>query len=570
MISFIWREALRLAQGPESSEGNQWPEDGVTTGILPTLPGRRAEGLDAPSPGLHQPVSVTEPMTHGAARGGPRSDEAGPGRPSRLRARLESLATRRNALLLAGAGALVALGIFFVRPTYPNYDSYYTLIWGKELANGHLPDYDVFRTPTPHPLSTLVAAGLSWLGGAADRVLVLISLASYVILLGLLFRITQVLLGTVVAIVALLVLLTRTDLEFYALRAIIDVPFLTLVFGAVLLELRRPRRGLPVLALLTLAGLLRPEAWVLTGAYWLWLLAGRPPRSELIRYTALAAAAPLLWLVADWIVTGEPLYSLTSTREVAGQFGRSRSLPGAVKLIPDYMGGNEKIVNVISGGLGSLAALWLLRRRAALPAALMGIGVAVFLAIAAAGLSVIPRYLLIPSLFFNVGVGVSLTAWLLVNESRARRIAAGLVVLTLLLMVWRAPAYVKDARALNGQTLFVKDQYRQLKSILQHPDVGPLLGSCGPITTPTHSAIPVIRYETGLGKQTLVASIEQRRPPDRGLLFIGRSFNFEPTAARSTTGGLSSKSARKWWSNYPLSTFKLVAANEWWRVYARC
>jgi hypothetical protein len=509
-------------------------------------------------------------MTRGAARGGARAAAAGPRPAAPLRARAESLATRRNALLLAAAGALVALGIFFARPTYPNYDSYYTLIWGKELANGSLPDYDVFRTPTPHPLSTFVAAGLSLLGGAADRVLVLISLASYLVLLGLLFRITQVLLGTAVALVALLVVLTRTDLEFYALRAIIDVPFLTLVFGAVLLELLRPRRGAPVLALLALAGLLRPEAWVLIGAYWLWLVAGRPSRRELVRYTALAAAAPLIWLLADWVVTGEPLYSLTSTREVAGQFQRNRSLPEAVKLIPDYMGGNEKIVNVISGGLGALAALWLLRRRAALPAVLMGIGITVFLVIAAAGLSVIPRYLLIPSLFFNVGVAVALTGRLLVNEPRARRVAAGLAALTLLLMAWRAPAYVKDARALNGQTLFVKDQYRQLKAILQHPNVVPLLGTCGPITTPTHSAIPVIRYETGVGKRFLAASIEQPRPPGRGLLFIGRSFNFEPTAARSTTGGLSSKSARKWWSNYPLSTFRLVAANEWWRVYARC
>jgi len=491
-------------------------------------------------------------------------------RGARFRGRMEALATRRNALLLGGFLVLAALAIFFLRPTYPNYDSYYTLVWGRDLADGRLPDYDVFRTPTPHLLSTLVAAGLSLLGGAADRVLVLVSLASYLALLGLLFRITQILLGTAVALVALVVLLTRTDLDFYALRAIIDVPYLALVFWAVLLELKRPRRGAPVLVVLALAGLLRPEAWALIGLYWLWLVCARPSRRDLVLFTLLAAAAPLLWLIADWVVTGEPLYSLTSTREVAGQFGRDRSLPEAVKLIPEYLGGNEKIVNVIAGGLGLFAALWLLKRRAALPVALMATGLGVFLAIAAAGLSVIPRYLVIPSLFFNVGVAVALTLWLLANEPRARRVGIGLAVLTLLLMAWRTPAYVKDAQALNGQTLFVKQQNQGLKAILQHPNVVPLMKTCRPITTPTHSAIPVIRYETGLGKEPLVASIEQRRPPERGLLFIGRTFNFEPTAARSTTGGLSSKSARKWWSNYPLSTFRLVARNEWWRVYARC
>ena len=86
---------------------------------------------------------------------------------------------------------------------------------------------------------------------------------------------------------------------------------------------------------------------------------------------------------------------------------------------------------------------------------------------------------------------------------------------------------------------------------------------------PTHSAIPVVRYETGLGKKDLEASINQDRPPTSGLLLIGETFNFEPSAARATSGPTSA-SARKWWSNYPLEGFELVARNPKWRVYARC
>jgi hypothetical protein len=70
-------------------------------------------------------------------------------------------------------------------------------------------------------------------------------------------------------------------------------------------------------------------------------------------------------------------------------------------------------------------------------------------------------------------------------------------------------------------------------------------------------------------KEDLVPSINQSRPPDRGLLLIGNTFNFEPSAARSTSG-VSERSARRWWSNYPLSTFKLVAGNSHWRVYENC
>jgi hypothetical protein len=70
-------------------------------------------------------------------------------------------------------------------------------------------------------------------------------------------------------------------------------------------------------------------------------------------------------------------------------------------------------------------------------------------------------------------------------------------------------------------------------------------------------------------KAAFVPSIAQNHPPGHGLLLIGNTFNFEPSAARSTSG-VSERSARKWWSNYPLSTFKFVSGNTHWRVYKNC
>ena len=350
------------------------------------------------------------------------------------------------------------------------------------------------------------------------------------------FRFTQHLLGTLIACVAVLALLTRTDLEFYALRAVVDVPFLLLIFSAALIELRRPRRGLPVLALLALAGLLRPEAWVFSGLYVLWM-APTLSWNDRIRYAAVAAIAPVGWVASDWIISGHPLHSLTSTRDVAGQFGRQRSVGSAIRLIPNYIGANEEIVNVAIGGLGCLLALYILRRRAALPLALMGIGLGIFLLISAAGLSVIPRYVVMPSILFNVGVAVALFGWTLVTEPRARIVAIGARHSSRSWSWrWRTPAWILDMRKLQGQTLFVKRQHQYLKAILEDPSVVPLLASCGPITVPTHSAMPVIEYETGLSKNDLQATIAQKGPPTRGLLFIDITFNFEPAAARSVTG----------------------------------
>lgn len=489
-------------------------------------------------------------------------------RRTRLSERVDALATRRNATRALVAAFLFGLAIFLIRPTFPNYDSYYDLVWGKALSHGHLPDYNVLRSPTPHPLAEAVAAFLTLFGPAADRIFVLVTIASFIGLLVCVFRITQHLLGTLIAAVAVLIVLTRTDLDFYAMRAVVDIPFLLLVFWAALLELERPRRGLPVLVLLGLAGLLRPEAWVFAGVYWLWL-APKLTRRELVLYAAVVAAAPVIWAASDWIVTGHPLHSLTSTRDVAGQFGRQRSVPKAVSLIPDYLGANEKIVDVYVGALGCLLGVYILRRRVALPAALMAIGLVLFLLIAAAGLSVIPRYLAVPSIVMNVGVAVALLGWTLIREPRARRVAIGVAVISLLVVGWRSTDWFNDLRKLHGQTLFVKHQHQDLKAMLQKPQVSALLGRCGPITVPTHSAIPVIEYETGLSKSAIQASIAQKRPPDQGLLFIGANFNFEPAAQRSVTAS-SQASARQWWSNWPLSTFKFIAGTPYWRVYARC
>ena len=348
---------------------------------------------------------------------------------------------------LLGLGVFVVLVVYVVWQTYPNYDTYYTLVWGKELANGHLPDYDVFRTPTPHPLSTLVAWVMAPFGTASDRILVLLSLFGLLGFYVVTFVFTERLLGRVIALLAVAVMVTRTDMQLLALRAMFDLPFYLMIFGAALLELRRPRCGWPVLLVLALAGLLRPEAWLLAGVYWLYLVP-TTSRPLLIRYALLVAAAPVLWLLADLIVTGEPLYSFTSTREVSGEFGRNRGVGDAIRSIPNFLGGNDRIVTVGIGGLGLLVAVYILRRRALLPLALGGLGLLTFLIIAAGGLSVIPRYLTIPSLLLSLCVAVALGGWRLIHEPTARKVAIGIAILSALVLAWRAPYYVRDYQKL--------------------------------------------------------------------------------------------------------------------------
>ena len=77
------------------------------------------------------------------------------------------------------AGVIVVAAFFGLR-TFPNYDTYYQFLWGQQLSNGQLPDYAVFRSPTPHPLAELVGLALAPFGLAADRIWVLLTLILWV------------------------------------------------------------------------------------------------------------------------------------------------------------------------------------------------------------------------------------------------------------------------------------------------------------------------------------------------------------------------------------------------------
>src|ERR671916_1567557 len=121
--------------------------------------------------------------------------------------------------LARGAFALLCLGFaigFFVYPTYPNYDSYYSLLWGREVLDLQLPRFEGFRVPTEHPLAIAAGALLSLLGEGGDRVWVATIFASYLWLVAGVYRLGRVAFTPLVGAAAAALLLTRLH---YALLA---------------------------------------------------------------------------------------------------------------------------------------------------------------------------------------------------------------------------------------------------------------------------------------------------------------------------------------------------------------
>src|SRR4051794_15101629 len=109
-----------------------------------------------------------------------------------IAAAMEGTAARGNGRKVRSVAlALLCLAVatgFVVYPTYPVYDSYYALLWGREILDGLLPRFEGFRFPTEHPLAVAVGALLGLLGDDADRVWVALVLAAFVCLVWGLFR----------------------------------------------------------------------------------------------------------------------------------------------------------------------------------------------------------------------------------------------------------------------------------------------------------------------------------------------------------------------------------------------
>jgi hypothetical protein len=77
----------------------------------------------------------------------------------------------RNWLTPAAWVAAVSGVLLLVFPVgFPNYDTIYALVWGRELAHGQSPDYGAALPPTPHPLTDLLGLVSTPIGDGAITV----------------------------------------------------------------------------------------------------------------------------------------------------------------------------------------------------------------------------------------------------------------------------------------------------------------------------------------------------------------------------------------------------------------
>jgi len=426
--------------------------------------------------------------------------------------------------LLPAAATVVGVAVLLklvYGPWYLNYDARYALLWARDLVRGVTPEYTADFAPTPHPLETAVSILATPFGDGGDGLMLWLILLAFGLLTWLTYRLGAELFNPWVGIVAALVVVSRPALERDALLGYQDTAFAVLIVLAVLLEARRRRRGEAVLGLLAVAGLMRPEAWVLGGLYFLWMWPAADTRRR-IGLAALTALAPVVWAASDWAVTGDPLHSLHGTADLAEAVDRRRDVVDAPYWALQYYGYALREPVVIGLPIGLFFAWRFRRREALLPLAVVVAMTLVFMIGPIFGLPLIGRYVRTSSVLLTLFYGLAVAGWLLLHDPRERRrwkwIGIGAAALSLAFLPWHVGMLGDIERRIDRDG----EMYTALRETARAPEVRRAVAECGgAISAADHRPLPHLRYWLGTDPGT-VGTVANRASPLRDVLLLPR------------------------------------------------
>jgi hypothetical protein len=472
------------------------------------------------------------------------------------------------------AMCVLALIGYFAFPTYPTYDSFYALLWGRDVLHLHLPDFRVYRGPTEHPLAIAFGAFCSIFGQGGARLMVLGSIASFVAVVAGTYRLGRLCFSPVVGLAAALLVLSRFFVESLASQGYLDISYIALIVWAVVLEVERPRRGMPVLVLLAAAGLLRPDAWVLSGLYWVWCAWPADNRTRL-RHLAVAAIGPLSWCAVDAVVTGSPLYSLKATAGLAQELERTQGLGSVIASMWTYGERIDKVPVIVGALAGIPLAVWLVPRRAIVPlGALVGL-LAVFVAEGAAGASVIDRYFLGAATILLLFCAVSIGGWSMLRPGSMLRRIWLLGALALVAYGTTSAATTLNLTTLRKTLAYHEDFHKGLAVALANPAVKGRLARCPLLSLPNNKLIPDTRWILHTsGQKDIVARSQARADVTKGSHALENRIRRASVAVYPLGSAVFVEAIVDVGDDprdqVPLAGFQRVYASRYYAVYSNC
>ncbi|HYI37169.1 MAG TPA: hypothetical protein VEX39_11215 [Thermoleophilaceae bacterium] len=348
--------------------------------------------------------------------------------------------------LIPACVALAALSLLL--PSAPTYDPWSWIVWGREVA--HL-DLDTTGGPSWKPFPVLFTTVFSAAGALDDAIPPLLWLvvarAGALLALALVFRLARRLVGPGwqgigAGLVAAAALACTPQWLRYAAHGNEAPMAVAAMLWAVERHLDGSRRA--ALALGLVACLMRPEVFPFLALYAAWAWRAEPGARRVI--TGGAVVLPVLWLVPEWIGSGQPFGAGAQARSEPS-WSLSRLDHPWLELLARA---HETLGPALEAGLAAALVLaW--RRRDRTELALGGVAV-VWVALVAlmteSGFSGNARYLLPATVIACLLTGVAL-GHLLRSAPRsapAALAATALVAMAVVASTERVPALERQAR----------------------------------------------------------------------------------------------------------------------------
>lgn len=400
------------------------------------------------------------------------------------------------------AAAFVALSAalwILYGPTHLGYDASWALNWGDALGSGQLPRFDARpAAPTPHPLTNAIAALLSPLGRtAAPIALELVAIGWFAALALTCARLGTRLFAVPVGAFFALLVITQPRLIHEVMITATDVAFAALMVSALALVAKDPQRGWAPLGLLAAAGLVRPEGWgfaLLYGTYLVFVV--RP--AHRLALGGVALVGPVVWMLTDLAVTGNPLYSLEGTRELAAQLDRTTGLGSAALLLPGRLAAAIGQPMAWLGLLGWAVALWAFFERVWLPSLVIVLSTGGYLLLGLAELPLQPRYLTLPGIMLELFAAVLVFGWLSLERGRLRKtwmIASAVPVAVFVASVPAQLGSLDEERTESGASNAAQ---RDLEQLVTSPAARRALAECRPLNVHDFRVRPFVWYWAGV------------------------------------------------------------------------
>ncbi|MDX6591455.1 MAG: hypothetical protein QOJ13_651 [Gaiellales bacterium] len=222
-----------------------------------------------------------------------------------------------------------------------NTDAWAYTAWAKAILRGERPVFDYLPT-TPKPLAIALAAVASPID--VERVFGVVVAVALAAIATALFTVGMREGGTVAGVVSVTAFACLPHLNAFIVFGTVDAVSAALLVGALAVA------GRARLACLILAGLLRPEAWVLSGMVGA-IQAGGSTMRRVVAGVAYGLLPAALWSATDLVLSDDPLASLHQAGRILDDFRE------AGFRAPSWLSVPGSVIEVVSTQTGALVAI---------------------------------------------------------------------------------------------------------------------------------------------------------------------------------------------------------------------